>query len=159
MSWILRCWLLVAPTLLCAQSQFVPIPYQLIKPAYGGTTLLEDFDQDGTPDVMLLGNNSNDFTIPERRFNWYENTGHGVYAFPRYSNIFANAYGALGRQVVGATADLDSDGDLDLLSSTVYQLTDSLLYLAFFRRNATGQFLLDTTVRFQGEPSDVAIVD
>jgi hypothetical protein len=82
---------------------------QVITTQIGGETVYAaDLDGDGDPDVL-----STSYEWPAGKIAWYENDGFGQFGSQQV--ITTSAFGA---QSVYA-ADLDADGDLDVLSASV----------------------------------------
>lgn len=76
---------------------------------------IADMDGDGDSDIML-------FVFPLNTYNidllYYENTGSGTN--PQFSAALTNPWGATYTGIFTDIADLDGDGDLDLISSHGY---------------------------------------
>ena len=98
------------------------------KHGYGLTPVVEDFNQDGRPDIFVANDSSPNFL--------YVNQGRGT--FKEDALAAGLAYNADGKQQADmgvAVGDYDSDGDLDILTTTF-----SEDYFPLFAQQMPGMF-------------------
>ena len=85
-------------------------------PMYGATRVLSrDFDQDGDIDFALISTFPNYMEFPERSFVYLENKDSDTYEFS--TKILADP--ALARWFLMDASDIDDDGDLDIVLSSL----------------------------------------
>lgn len=98
------------------------------RPSYGFTAIIEDFNQDRSPDIFVANDSSPNLL--------YLNGGSGTFSEDGLAS--GVAYNADGRQQADMGAcvgDYDSDGDLDILTTTF-----SEDYFPLFRQEAPGLY-------------------
>ncbi len=85
-------------------------PYNLVSPSIFNAPAVADLDNDGDFDVLSGGYQGN--------FFYYQNTGSNI--SPSFANSVSNPFGlnAIGYISTPAFADLDNDGDYDMLSGS-----------------------------------------
>jgi FG-GAP-like repeat/IPT/TIG domain len=88
-----------------------------------------DLDGDGDMDVLSA-------SVNDSKIAWYENDGAGGFSLPATSSISTTVWGAQSLQ----TADLNGDGDLDVLSAFPYEGK-----VVWFENDGAGGFSTPTT--------------
>lgn len=108
-------------------------------PMYGATRVMaRDFDQDGDIDLAATAFFPDFTNHPEWGFVYLQHTREGELQF----NPQVTSLAAKGNWLVMETADLDTDGDLDLVLGNFYQFRDR----EFRKANPVDLLLLENTV-------------
>jgi hypothetical protein len=96
-----------------------------------------DIDGDGNLDVLSISTRTN--TAELIRIDWYKNNGNG--GFGAKQSIYDVLPGdTAGTPLRIRTADMDGDGDLDLIASMNNVALGSANSIAWFKNNGTGVF-------------------
>ncbi len=98
------------------------------KPGYGFTAVIEDFNQDRLPDIFVANDSSPNFL--------FVNGGAGIFTEDGLARGLAyNADGRKQADMGACVGDYDSDGDLDILTTTF-----SEDYFPLFRQETPGLY-------------------